>query len=152
MLYRLLIDGTPYTSLWRGEDDFEIELGRKIGISFGIEDVFREKFNGLEIELASEGYCMLCDMKRNNQCHKFLLRIEIRENEGCDYVLFFEGYIYLSNVAFNHHKKIASITFVRDSSYSGLLLQYASKEISLATVKTLSCEDLTPAIRGDAPR
>ena len=143
MYFRFKFDGVLYDAPMRGIEDFGLILSRKNGIEVEIEDVFREIADTSGLEFAGSVYCFFCDKKRENQCDVVLIEAEIAEEIEGVWDSFFTGYVYLSNVAFNHHRKIVKIERLVDASYSGKLLRYVDKEVSLFTKQSINCTDIT---------
>ncbi len=143
MYFRFKFDGVLYDAPMRGIEDFGLILSRKNGIEVEIEDVFREIADTSGLEFAGSVYCFFCDKKRENQCDVVLIEAEIAEEIEGVWDSFFTGYVYLSNVAFNHHRKIVKIERLVDASYSGKLLRYVDKEVSLFNKQSINCVDIT---------
>lgn len=142
MQYRILLDGVDYGFPFRGQDEFSTKLNRKNGISISFEDLYREVFDGVEIEFGSDGYCWFCEKKRTAPCGRVLMNIELRHDEYDTWKGLYDFYVYVNNLKFNHHKKMVSIEQARDATYGALMLRFIDKEISFYASKTIGCVDM----------
>ncbi len=134
-LDRVLLNDNP---LGLQDMDFTIEREDTIG---NLEQVLREKTE-TSLKFVGDGYRKIANSRITDYCADILCTIVYSCPDYDESI--FEGYIQQRNVEIDIARCIATVSPLKDSSFSALIRDYMEVEIATYYTKSLNCADINP--------